>query len=99
VLCVTHLPQLAAFGKQHYRVQKHVHGGRTTTQVEALQGEARVLELAAMMGEVGEGTRQSALVLSCFLFIEIIENTQPYPHVWSLSVAAVSWNLLPSDLS
>ena len=63
VLCVTHLPQLAAFGQQHYRVQKHVHAGRTTTQVEALQGESRVLELAAMMGEVGEGTRQSALEL------------------------------------
>jgi DNA repair protein RecN (Recombination protein N) len=63
VLCVTHLPQLAAFGEQHYRVQKHVHAGRTTTRVEALQGESRVLELAAMMGEVGEGTRQSALEL------------------------------------
>jgi DNA repair protein RecN (Recombination protein N) len=63
VLCVTHLPQLAAFGQQHYRVQKHVHAGRTTTQVDALQGEPRVLELAAMMGEVGEGTRQSALEL------------------------------------
>jgi DNA repair protein RecN (Recombination protein N) len=63
VLCVTHLPQLAAFGEQHYRVQKQVHAGRTTTQVEALQGESRVLELAAMMGEVGEGTRQSALEL------------------------------------
>ena len=63
VLCVTHLPQLAVFGEQHYRVQKQIHGGRTTTQVEALQGEPRVLELAAMMGEVGEGTRQSALEL------------------------------------
>lgn len=63
VLCVTHLPQLAAFGELHYRVEKHVQAGRTTTQVEALQGESRVLELAAMMGEVGEGTRQSALEL------------------------------------
>jgi DNA repair protein RecN (Recombination protein N) len=63
VLCVTHLPQLAVFGEQHYRVQKQIHEGRTTTQVEALQGEPRVLELAAMMGEVGEGTRQSALEL------------------------------------
>ncbi len=63
VLCVTHLPQLAVFGEQHYRVLKQVHAGRTTTQVEALQGEPRVLELAAMMGEVGEGTRQSALEL------------------------------------
>lgn len=63
VLCVTHLPQLAVFGEQHYRVLKQVQAGRTTTQVEALQGESRVLELAAMMGEVSEGTRQSALEL------------------------------------
>ena len=60
VLCVTHLPQLAAFGEQHLQVQKQVKGGRTETQVKALKGEARLVELAQMMGEVSEGTRQSA---------------------------------------
>lgn len=60
VLCVTHLPQLAAYGEQHLRVEKSIHEGRTTTQVEALQAEARVLELAQMIGEVSEGTRRSA---------------------------------------
>ena len=60
VLCVTHLPQLAAFGDQHFRVQKNIKGGRTLTQVEVLQGEKRLLELAQMMGEVTEGTRRSA---------------------------------------
>jgi DNA repair protein RecN (Recombination protein N) len=60
VLCVTHLPQLAAYGEQHLRVQKSVHDGRTTTQVQALAGEQRLLELAQMMGEVSEGTRRSA---------------------------------------
>jgi DNA repair protein RecN (Recombination protein N) len=60
VLCVTHLPQLAAFGQQHYRVQKSVKGGRTLTQVEVLKGEKRLLELAQMLGGVSEGTRQSA---------------------------------------
>ncbi len=63
VLCVTHLPQLAAFGDQHFRVQKNIKGGRTLTQVEVLQGEKRLLELAQMMGEVTEGTRRSALEL------------------------------------
>ncbi len=60
VLCVTHLPQLAAFGEQHLRVQKAIQDGRTLTQVENLQGEDRLLELAQMMGGVSEGTRRSA---------------------------------------
>jgi DNA repair protein RecN (Recombination protein N) len=60
VLCITHLPQLAAFGAQHFHVMKHVVEGRTTTQVKVLQGEKRVLELAQMFGEVSEGTLQSA---------------------------------------
>ena len=60
VLCVTHLPQLAAFGEQHLQVQKLVLEGRTVTQVESLSGERRLLELAQMMGEVSDGTRQSA---------------------------------------
>ncbi len=60
VLCITHLPQLAAFGEQHYRVQKEVTDGRTHTVVEPVDGEQRLLELAQMMGEVSEGTRRSA---------------------------------------
>jgi DNA repair protein RecN (Recombination protein N) len=60
VLCITHLPQLAAFGEQHYRVQKQVLDGRTHTVVEPVQGEVRLLELAQMMGEISEGTRRSA---------------------------------------
>jgi DNA repair protein RecN (Recombination protein N) len=60
VLCITHLPQLAAFGDQHFQVQKLVSGERTTTQVKDLAGEARVLELAQMMGDVSEGTLHSA---------------------------------------
>jgi DNA repair protein RecN (Recombination protein N) len=60
VLCITHLPQLAAFGEQHYRVQKQVIDGRTHTVVEPVQGENRLVELAQMMGEVSEGTRRSA---------------------------------------
>ena len=60
VLCVTHLPQLAAFGEQHLRVIKLVKDDRTETQVEVVTGEERLLELAQMMGEVSAGTRQSA---------------------------------------
>jgi DNA repair protein RecN (Recombination protein N) len=60
VLCVTHLPQLAAFGEQHLRVLKEVKDGRTETRVEPLAGEERTIELAQMMGELSDGTRQSA---------------------------------------
>jgi DNA repair protein RecN (Recombination protein N) len=60
VLCVTHLPQLAAFGEQHLRVLKQIKDGRTETQVEVVTGEEQLLELAQMMGEVSDGTRQSA---------------------------------------
>ncbi len=60
VFCVTHLPQLASFGEQHYQVQKLIDKGRTLTRVELLDGEPRLLELSQMLGEVGEGTIRSA---------------------------------------
>ena len=60
VLCITHLPQLAGFGEQHYKVDKLVQEGRTTTQVLNMEGEQRLMELAQMLGEVSEGTLQSA---------------------------------------
>ena len=60
VFCVTHLPQLAAFGDEHYRVQKLIQGNRTLTRVERLDGEPRLLELSQMLGGMGEGTFRSA---------------------------------------
>jgi DNA repair protein RecN (Recombination protein N) len=60
VLCITHMPQLAAFGDQHIHVEKLVDHGRTTTQVNQLTGEQRINELALMYGEVSEGTLRSA---------------------------------------
>ncbi|HAW53049.1 MAG TPA: hypothetical protein DCX54_12085 [Flavobacteriales bacterium] len=60
VFCVTHLPQLAAFGDHHYQVQKLIQDKRTLTRVEPLAGEPRMLELAQMLGEVSEGTLRSA---------------------------------------
>lgn len=51
VLCITHLPQLAAYAAQHYKVEKLVVGERTSTRLTALQGEQRVQELATMLGD------------------------------------------------
>jgi DNA repair protein RecN (Recombination protein N) len=60
VLCVTHLPQIAAFADAHYRVSKEVIDGRTLTQVSCLQGEERVDELAQMLGSDTDMARQNA---------------------------------------
>lgn len=50
VLCVTHLPQIAAHADAHYRIAKRERGGRTVTTVERLDREGRIVELAAMLG-------------------------------------------------
>ena len=50
VLCITHLPQVAAFGDRHYRVEKMQQGGRTFTALVPLEGEDRVREMARMLG-------------------------------------------------
>jgi DNA repair protein RecN (Recombination protein N) len=50
VLCVTHLPQVAAFADHHLAVRKQVRGGRTKTEIEALDGRRRIDELARMLG-------------------------------------------------
>jgi DNA repair protein RecN (Recombination protein N) len=60
VLCVTHLPQLAAFGDQHYRVRKLVQSGRTLTQVDPLAGSVRLDELAQMLGTVSAANLSAA---------------------------------------
>jgi len=50
VLCITHLPQIAAFADTHFQVEKHVEGGRTLTRVRRLTDEERTEELARMLG-------------------------------------------------
>jgi DNA repair protein RecN (Recombination protein N) len=54
VFCVTHLPQLAAFGDQHYSVRKEVEEGRTTTRVDILNDNSRKMELAQLLGNTSE---------------------------------------------
>lgn len=62
VLCVTHLPQLAARADSHYLVSKHEADGRTYTSVEKLSFAGRTEELARIIGgaEITEITRRSA---------------------------------------
>jgi DNA repair protein RecN (Recombination protein N) len=60
VFCVTHLPQLAAYGDRHLKVEKSVQGKRTQTEVKLLHARERVAELAVMLGTLSETTRESA---------------------------------------
>jgi DNA repair protein RecN (Recombination protein N) len=50
VLCITHLPQIAAYGSTHYRIDKSVRAGRTSTQVAMVAGRDREAEIARMIG-------------------------------------------------
>lgn len=50
VLCVTHLPQIAAHADAQYRIAKRERDGRTVTEIEHLDREGRIVELAQMLG-------------------------------------------------
>ena len=49
VLCVTHLPQIATFGDQHFVIEKKEQGGRTRTSIRPVTGEERTEEVARML--------------------------------------------------
>jgi DNA repair protein RecN (Recombination protein N) len=49
VLCVTHLPQIAAFANQHFLIEKQEKGGRTKTSVRLLNDDERTEEIARML--------------------------------------------------
>jgi DNA repair protein RecN (Recombination protein N) len=50
VVCITHLPQIAVFAERHQVVDKEVAKGRTHSTVRAVEGDARVRELARLLG-------------------------------------------------
>jgi DNA repair protein RecN (Recombination protein N) len=62
VLCITHLPQVAAFAHVHFRVAKSEQDGRTVVAIEPIEGDARVEEIARMAGgeSVSDATRSHA---------------------------------------
>jgi DNA repair protein RecN (Recombination protein N) len=62
VLCVTHLPQVASQGNQHYQVSKLSAGGKTVSRIEPLDAKSRVEEVARMLGglEITATTRKHA---------------------------------------
>jgi len=67
VLCITHLPQIAARGSTHFRVSKRKRAGRSCVEVERLAAAERVEEIARMAGgeAISETTRRHAEELLC----------------------------------
>ena len=62
VLCITHLPQIAARATTHFNIDKRVRGTRTVTSVTRLTDDSRVDEIARMIGgaEVTDAARSTA---------------------------------------
>jgi DNA repair protein RecN (Recombination protein N) len=62
VLCITHLPQIAAYADTHFEIEKGVEAGRTCTTVRRLKEAGRIDELARMLGgeAITDGLRRSA---------------------------------------
>jgi len=54
VMCITHLPQVAAYGDSQYLIQKQVADKRTFVTLSALEAQDRETELSAMLGSLGE---------------------------------------------
>jgi DNA repair protein RecN (Recombination protein N) len=70
VLCITHLPQIAARGTTHFQIEKHVRGRRTVTSVARLSDAGRVEEIGRMIGgaAITEAARATAreMLGACF---------------------------------
>jgi hypothetical protein len=62
VLCITHLPQLAAMADHHYLIAKETDGSKTETEIREITGEALYLELGRLIGgaEITAGVLKTA---------------------------------------
>jgi DNA repair protein RecN (Recombination protein N) len=63
VLCITHLPQVAAPASAHFVATKQVRDGRTISEITLLTPDERVTELARMLGGQTEAARRHALAM------------------------------------
>jgi DNA repair protein RecN (Recombination protein N) len=63
VLCITHLPQVAASAEAHYVVSKQTKNGRTISEIRLLDKKSRVTELARMLGGQSDAARKHAEAL------------------------------------
>ncbi len=80
VLCVTHLPGIAAHADAHFRIAKRERDGRTVTEVVRLDARERVVELAHMLAGAAGGVPGSGALASAR---ELLDGAQ----VWRMSLA------------
>ena len=86
VICVTHLPQIAAAADFHYLVQKSVSGGRTLTSVEELDRNGRTGELSRMISGADGVTKESdAYAASMLQAADEMKQKKPVPRYTGLS--------------
>jgi len=67
ILCITHLPQVAAFGSQHYRVNKY-QGEQVQLNIKALDESGKITEIARMVG--GENVTEESLAHARSLIVD-----------------------------
>lgn len=79
VLCITHLPQVAAAGHAHFRVLKEVVEGQTTTGLKQLDDSGRIEELSRMLG----GVSNSSAALAQSLMQELADSERPHGSITS----------------
>ncbi len=62
MICITHLPQIAAMADCHYEIAKSVDKGKTVTRIHALDEEQMVEELARLLGgaRITDAVRENA---------------------------------------
>ncbi len=77
VVCVTHLPQIAAHADNHLRIEKRERDGRTVTEIEPLAGEERRLELAHMLGGA---TGAAASLATADALLDAARDARDIPH-------------------
>lgn len=67
VICITHLPQVAVHGDNHMKISKRVKGGRTIAEISTLERDARVDEIARMLGgtKITDATKTHAAEMLC----------------------------------
>jgi DNA repair protein RecN (Recombination protein N) len=59
IICITHLPQMARIADRHFYIYKEVYNDTTNTRIKVLEGEARITEIAKMLG--GDKISEAAL--------------------------------------
>jgi len=64
VICITHLPQIAAFADRHFFVKKEIKDERTVTRVKVLEEDERIDEIARMLGG-GKAAEEHAREMVC----------------------------------